>query len=130
MIEGPSLYLATAGTAVALLLATLAGLWLGFRIAARDAALLASTSREAATALHGAQKAMDRCDALEQSWEMQASRVERLRASLAASATKAEQARARAAEQAAQPAAPEPSELPIAERRKLVARRLNGRSAA
>jgi len=124
---GISLALATAGGALALLLATLAGLWIGFRIAVRDSAMLASTAREAASAMVGAKAAMQRCDAMEEGWALQVQRVERMRASSAASASKAEQARERAAARETEDAAP-PAPADINDRRRAVQRRLTGGS--
>lgn len=127
----------TSSHAIALLLAlclTLAGViggvLIGLRIATRDAATLLVTKREAAAALEGARGAMSRCDALEEAWALQVGKVERLRQSMSAAASRAEAAAKKepAAEAEAPPA---PARQSIDERRRAVARRLiHGRGAA
>ena len=121
MVETPSLLaFALAGTCLALLGSVLAGLWLGFRIASRDAATLAVTQRVADSALEGAQAAHRRADALEEAWEAQVQRVERKRASAAAAASRAE-----AATKDEEAPAPEPLPLEGRDRRRAIARSVN-----
>ena len=108
--------LALAGTPLFVLAAVLAGVWLGFRICTRDAALLARFAVDAREARATAER-------IESAMEATLENVERKRASAAAAASRAE-AKLR---EAAVPEEAEP--LTARDRRRAIARRLNGAAA-
>jgi hypothetical protein len=114
--------LVLAGASLALLLATLSGIWLGFRICTRDAALLArfAATAEEAKAI-GRQAAADML-LLRDQVEAYVDQIERKRRTIATTNQKVQEAEARAAAQ--QPAAPpEPQADDLKARRRAIGRR-------
>lgn len=110
----------------AFLAAVLGGVFLGLRIATRDAAMLASIAKESRAAIAGAEAAIARADTLEQAWTLQTTKLNQLRNSMSAAASRAERAEAKAADEPAAVAARAPS---LTERRKAVAQRLRATGA-
>jgi hypothetical protein len=118
--------LALAGVPLSLLVGGLAGVWLGFRIATRDAALLARFAVDAREARATAEATQADGKQLREEWNTAWEQIERKRASAAASATRAE--RATAQREAALVPAIDPESLSPRDRRRLIARRANGRA--
>lgn len=107
----------TAGFALGALSGVLGGIWLGFKISTRDAALLARFAVDSREARATAER-------IEESVEATLESVERKRASAAAAASRAD-AKLRAVEEAP-PEAPPEEELSPRERRRNLGRRLRG----
>jgi hypothetical protein len=122
----PSHALALAGGAVALLVSVLLGIWLGFRICTRDAALLARFAQDARLARELAEVNAGAQRALREEWEAVSEQIERRRAQAAASASRAQRASANVHPQAEEAPPPNAAQLSPRERRKLVQRRLTG----
>jgi len=103
----------------------LAGVWLGFRVVSRDAALLATLDKRVGESLAYSSAAKSRADLLEAQWTDYLEDVERKRAKATAERSRAEK---RAAPE--EPAAPvDVATLSPRERRRLIARRVAGGSA-
>ena len=115
--------LALASAPLILLLATLAGLWLGFRICTRDASLLARFAGDANEARMLAEKALGSQAALREEWEATSDAIERKRASTAAAASRAKRDAAPAAPGTAEEATP-PAPLSARDRRRLIGRQI------
>lgn len=120
----PSQLLATAIALGALLVGTLSGIWLGFRICTRDAALLARFATEAREARALSEATASAHRVLREEWEATADQIERKRKQTAASASKAAQRDERATATAEAAAAPPLHQLSPRERRRLVQRRI------
>jgi hypothetical protein len=116
-----SAVLALAGIPALMLCSVLAGLWLGFRLSIRDAALLASFAKDAQDARREAQAVAADHAALREEVSGVFESVERKRRSAAAAAAKVDQAQTRAAVPVIDEATLSPRE-----RRRLVGRRMNG----
>lgn len=116
----PLSLLALAGIPALMLCSVLAGLWLGFRLSIRDAALLARFAGDAASAQREAVAVAADQRALREEVSGLLDSVERKRRSASAAAAKVDAARA------------QPDEPPVVEnlspreRRRLVGRRMNG----
>ena len=89
--------LAAAGIPLAVLVGVLAGCWLGFRVATRDAALLGRFATDAQAAKLLAEAAEAHGAALRDEWSAMFDRLEAKRRSASAAVSKREQAEARAA---------------------------------
>ena len=116
-----ALVLAASGGAGALL----AGVWLGFRVTTRDASLLARFAVEAKEARLLGELTASQQKALREEWETFSESIERRRKSIGTAAARAERAAATAAAEPVLPAAAVPQS--INDRRRAVARRMNGR---
>lgn len=112
--------LALAAAPLVLLLSTLAGVWLGFRICTRDASLLARFAGDAKDARLIAERALGSQTALREEWEATSDAIERKRAQTAAAASRAARAAAPAAPEDAAP----PVQLSARDRRRLIGRRI------
>jgi predicted nucleic acid-binding Zn-ribbon protein len=115
---------------VASLIGLCAGLVLGLRLAARDAALLAVLDKRVAVALEKSAASMARAAQLEEAWADYLDQLERKRASARSERQRAEKTREQA-EAATKKADEQPAEqplegLPLAEQRLVIARRLRG----
>jgi hypothetical protein len=122
--------LALTGTGSALAVGLLAGVWLGFRIVSRDAALLAVLDKRVGDALTKSSEAAARAALLEATWEEHLAELERKRKKAAAERQRAD---AKAEPEEPEAAAAPAPELTPRERRRQLARLANmggGRGAA
>lgn len=107
-----------------------AGLAVGLRIAARDAALLGVLDKRVGTALDKSSAAMARAAQMEEAWADYLDNLERKRASARAERQRAdktrEQVEAKEREQEEKPPPVKLEDLPLAEQRIAIARRLRG----
>lgn len=122
---------ALVGAPLCLLAGSLGGVWLGFRICTRDAALLARFATDAREAAVMAEAAQRQGKQLQEEVDAVLDTVERKRRSTASAAAKNDAALAaltaeRAAPNGAAGAAYVPEQLSGKERRRAIARRLNG----
>ena len=102
--------------------ALLGGIWIGFRICTRDASLLARFATDAREARMLSDLTSGQTRALREEWEAFAEHIERKRKQTTTAA-----ARARVAERVADEVTqPVPEHLTMNDRRRLVARKLNG----
>jgi hypothetical protein len=104
-----------------------AGLAVGLRIAARDATLLGVLDKRVGTALDKSSAAMARAAQLEEAWADYLDNLERKRASARAERQRADKTREQVeAKEKAQEPPVKLEELPLAEQRIAIARRLRG----
>lgn len=120
-MESSWLLLTLTGTGSALALGLLAGVWLGFRVVSRDAALLAVLDKRVADALGKSSEAAARAALLEATWEEHLQELERKRKKAAAERQRAD-AKAAPEEPETPAAAPIPEELTPRQRRIAIAR--------
>lgn len=115
--------LAAAALPLAAMLGLLAGIWLGFRISTKDAAMLARFATDASQARQVAERFESTASSLREEWADVLQRIETKRKSAAASASKKEAAERRIEEQLQeqQPVI----ELEGRERRRAIQRRLS-----
>lgn len=117
--------LVLAYTAAAFAIGLLSGIWLGFRIVSRDAAMLATLDKRVGEALAYSSAAKARADLLEAQWADSVEEADRKRAQARAERQRADATKAKTPEPAAAPSeVVDLASLTPRERRRLIAQRV------